>query len=70
MVEYDKLRKSEDLHYGVFTRDCYGLSKEDMQSLLLSTFENYNDALIYANAKGNKTAIHLTKLRVNRGDNK
>ncbi len=48
-----------DLIWGVFARDCYRLTKEGAIKLLLKTFEDYNEALMYAR-KSEKRAIHLT----------
>ena len=48
-----------ELLWGVFSKDCYGFSKEEAIKLLLKVFEDYDKALSYAN-KNEKRAIHLT----------
>jgi hypothetical protein len=49
--------------WGVFTRDCYGIPKEEVENYLLKTFEDYGEALIFAQSVGEKSAIHLTDKR-------
>lgn len=49
--------------WGVFQRDCYGFNEEQTKKMLVKTFEDYGDALTFAESIGGETAIHLTLLR-------
>ena len=46
-------------HWGVFSKKCQGLTKEEAIRLLLKTFENYDKAVEYQN-KFNGRIIYLT----------
>jgi hypothetical protein len=53
----------DSLVWGVFSRDCYGIPKEEIENYLLKTFEDYGEALIFAQSLGKKSAIHWTYKR-------
>lgn len=45
--------------FGVFTHDMYKANDEDYANGFLGAFENYGEALEFANEKGEYTAIHF-----------
>ena len=50
--------------WGVFSQDCYGFNEETMNKMLVRTFSNFNDALVFSDSVGDRTSIHLTRLRL------
>lgn len=50
-----------NLVFGGFSRDCYGSTDEETSKLLIKTFDDYGEALEFAQNIADKTAIHLTK---------
>lgn len=61
MQEEINLQCKRKLLWGVFSRDCYGLDSDQSTKFLLGSFEEYNDALVYAESVGENTAIHFTR---------
>jgi len=48
-------------YFGVFSQPCMGLTDLEARHFLLKSFEDYGDALEYAESIGKRTAIHWTQ---------
>lgn len=58
-MNYKKIKERYHGMFGVFTHDMYKANDEDYANGFLGAFEDYGDALNFANEKGENTAIHF-----------
>lgn len=52
-----------EMVWGVFSRDMYGIRQPEQSKYLLKTFDDYGQALSYAERLGENSSIHLTHER-------